>query len=81
MQSTEEKFNESDKAGIVRKINEGLSVIKACELYTVDQKSIQSWLIQFPGGQVSFAERIRLLELQVAQLTNTVLELKKSKAT
>lgn len=75
------KFNESDKAEIVRKINDGLSVNKACELYGVDQKLIQSWLIQLPGGQVSFAERIRLLELQVAQLSKTVLDLKKSKAT
>lgn len=81
MQNTEEKFNESEKAEIVRNINDGLSVIKACELYGVDQNSIKSWLLQFPGGQVSITERIRLLELQVAQLTNSVLELKKSKAT
>lgn len=74
-------FSESEKAEIIRKINEGLSVNKACEINGVDHKTIQNWQSQFPGGQISVLERIRILDIQVSQLTQTISELKKSKTT
>lgn len=72
-------LSESDKAEIVRKIDTGLAVNEAGEIYAVDLKSIYSWQIQLPGGHVSIAEKIRLLELQVAQLNQRISDLEQAK--
>ncbi len=75
MHNAKGPLNESDKAAIIRKINEGLSVSEACERYGVDERLIHNWQAQLPDGQVSFAERIRLLEQEVARLNQRVSDL------
>ena len=75
MTCTANQISESEKVAIISKLAHGLSIKTACQLYGIDIKSIRSWQIQFAGGQVSYAERIRLMELQIAQLKKQVAKL------
>ncbi|TDR17430.1 helix-turn-helix domain-containing protein [Marinicella litoralis] len=78
MLTPKDKLSESEKAEIIKYINDGKPIKKACKQLKIDEPTLQSWNIQFPKGQVSVSETIRLLELKINSLQQRITDLETS---
>ena len=79
MNDPDNKFSESQKAEITIKVANGLPIKDACKIYGIDEKLINSLQIKFPGGHISFAERVRLMQLEIDQISKRVAQLEQGK--